>query len=154
MGKRSKTAQKAFDIAEPLVTGLGLDLVDVSYAKEGGKMFLRLYVDKKGGVGIDDCEAVSKATDPVLEKELGLDYDYFEVSSPGLTRPLETVSDYLRYMGETLDVSLYAPIDGIKEFSCVCEAAEEDKVKLKASDGREYELALSDIAKAVRHIEF
>ena len=95
MGKRSKTAQKAFDIAEPLVKALGLDLVDVSYAKEGGKMFLRLYVDKRGGVGIDDCETVSKATDSVLEKELGLDYDYFEVSSPGLTRPLETVSDYL-----------------------------------------------------------
>ena len=117
-------------------------------------MFLRLYVDKKGGVGIDDCESVSKATDPVLEKELGLDYDYFEVSSPGLTRPLETVADYLRYMGETLDVSLYAPVDGIKEFSCVCESAEDDKVKLKASDGKEYELALSDIAKAVRHIDF
>ena len=95
-----------------------------------------------------------QATDPVLEKELGLDYDYFEVSSPGLTRPLETTADYLRYMGETLDVSLYAPVDGIKEFSCVCESAEDDKVKLKASDGREYELALSDIAKAVRHIDF
>ena len=89
-----------------------------------------------------------------LEKELGLDYDYFEVSSPGLTRPLETTADYLRYMGETLDVSLYAPIDGVKEFSCVCEDAAEDKVKLKASNGTEYELALSDIAKAVRHIEF
>lgn len=154
MGKRSKTAQKAFDIAEPLVKELGLDLVDASYAKEGGKMFLRLYVDKKGGVGIDDCEAVSLATDSVLEKELGADYDYFEVSSPGLTRPLETAADYNRYMGEKLDVSLYVPIDGIKEFTCVCEAAEEDKVKLRASDGKEYELALSDIAKAVRHIEF
>ena len=106
------------------------------------------------GITINDCETVSKATDPVLEKELGLDYDYFEVSSPGLTRPLEEVSDYLRYMGETLDVSLYAPVDGVKEFSCVCEDASEDKVKLKASNGTEYELALSDIAKAVRHIEF
>ena len=150
----SKLTEKIRALAEPVVREEGCSLWDVEYVREAGNWYLRLYIDKEGGVGIDDCEAVSKATDPVLEKELGLDYDYFEVSSPGLTRPLETVSDYLRYMGETLDVSLYAPIDGVKEFSCVCENAEDDKVKLKASNGTEYELALSDIAKAVRHIDF
>ena len=154
MAKRSKVAQEAFELAEPVVAELGFDLVDCSYVKESRGMVLTLYIDKRGGIGIDDCETVSRAVDPVIDASASIDPNFFEVSSPGLTRPLETVADYLRYMGETLDVSLYAPVDGIKEFSCVCESAEDDKVKLKASDGKEYELALSDIAKAVRHIEF
>ena len=154
MSRKDTIEEKAWELLLKVCSEQGLVPVDAEYAKTGGEYNLLMYIDKEGGVGIDDCESVSKATDPVLEKELGLDYDYFEVSSPGLTRPLETVADYLRYMGETLDVSLYAPVDGIKEFSCVCESAEDDKVKLKASDGKEYELALSDIAKAVRHIDF
>ena len=117
MAKRSKVAQEAFELAEPVVTGLGFDLVDCSYVKEARGMVLTLYIDKKGGIGIDDCETVSRAVDPVIDEAASIDPDYFEVSSPGLTRPLETVKDYNRYAGEKIDVSLYQPLDGKKNFT-------------------------------------
>ena len=154
MAKRSKVAQEAFELAEPKVTELGFDLVDCSYVKEARGMVLTLYIDKRGGIGIDDCETVSRALDPVFDGVASIDPDFFEVSSPGLTRPLETVRDYNRYSGERVDVSLYKPFEGKKSFTAVIKDAEEDKATFVFDNGEELTLGLEDIAKAVRHIDF
>ena len=130
MAKRSKVAQEAFELAEPVVTELGFDLVDCSYVKEARGMVLTLYIDKRGGIGIDDCETVSRAVDPIIDASSSIDPDFFEVSSPGLTRPLETEKD--------------SAIKG----------AEEGKATFVFDNGQEVTLALEDIAKAVRHIDF
>ena len=147
MAKRSKIAQEAFELAEPVVNGVGFDLVDCSYVKESRGMVLTLYIDKRGGI-------VSRAVDPVFDAEASIDPDFFEVSSPGLTRPLETDKDYNRYSGEKADVSLYRPSDGKKSFTAVIKGAEGSKVTFVFDNGEEITLGLEDIAKAVRHIDF
>jgi len=154
LAKRSKVAQEAFELAEPVVNELGFDLVDCSYVKESRGMVLTLYIDKRGGIGIDDCETVSRAVDPVIDAQASIDPDFFEVSSPGLTRPLETDKDYNRYSGEKVDISLYRPIEGKKTFTAVIKSAESDKATFIFENGEELTLGFEDIAKAVRHIEF
>ena len=95
--------QKVSDIARPIVEGLGIELIDAEYVKEGSKWILRLYIDKKGGVGLDDCEAVSRAVEPAIDAEDPIREPYvFEVSSPGLERPLKTDRDFDRYEGRNL----------------------------------------------------
>ncbi len=154
MAKRSKIAQEAFDLAEPLVSELGFDLVDCSYVKESRGMVLTLFIDKRGGIGIDDCETVSRAVDPVFDEQSSIDPDFFEVSSPGLTRPLETEKDYNRYAGEKADVSLYKPMEGKKSFTAEIKGAEDSKATFVFDNGEEITLGLDEIAKAVRHIDF
>lgn len=155
MAKRSKTAQEAYDIAKPEAEKMGFDLVDAEYKKEGQGMFLRLFIDRKGGISIDDCESFSKVIDPILDEKLKCDADFFEVSSPGLTRPLDDISDYIRYEGEKIDVSLFkADETGSKKFTGTIVSALDDTVVFSKEDGTEVKLALSDISKAVRHIDF
>lgn len=155
MAKRSKTAQEAYDIAKPEAEKMGFDLVDAEYKKEGQDMFLRLFIDRKGGISIDDCEAFSKVIDPILDEKLKCDADYFEVSSPGLTRPLDDISDYIRYEGEKIDISLFkADETGSKKFTGTIISALDDTVVFKKEDDTEVTLALSDISKAIRHIDF
>ena len=155
MAKRSKIAQEAFDIAEPEARKLGFDLVDAEYKKEGQQMFLRLFIDKKGGISIDDCETFSKLIDPILDERLHHDADVFEVSSPGLTRPLTGISDYIRYEGEKVDVKLFAAdASGDKSFTAMIAGTEDEEVLFAKEDGTEIRTALKDISKAVRHIDF
>ncbi|MBO4243339.1 MAG: ribosome maturation factor RimP [Clostridiales bacterium] len=154
MAKRSKIAQAAFDIAEPVAREMGLDLVDAEYKKEGQSLFLRLFIDKKGGLGIDDCENFSRTIDPILDEKLSHDADYFEVSSPGLTRPLSDPADYRRYEGEVLDVSLFREQNGTKNVTGIIFGSDEEKVILQTEDGEKQEILYKDISKAVRHIDF
>ena len=95
----------------------GCSLWDVEYVREGGEWFLRLYIDKDGGVDIDDCEAVSRAVDPVLDEKDPIPESYrFEVCSAGLERVLKRPSDFERFLGEPVLVKLYRPKNGQKEF--------------------------------------
>ena len=157
MAKRSKIAQQAFEIAEPIAISMGLDLVDAEYKKEGQSLFLRLFIDKKGGLDIDDCENFSRIIDPILDEQLKHDADYFEVSSPGLTRPLEEVSDFRRYQDEKMDISLFKETDGIKSFTGSIVELDDEKIVFEYVDKKEtksIELKYEEISKAVRHIEF
>ena len=154
MAKRSKVAQEAFELAEPVVAELGFDLVDCSYVKESRGMVLTLYIDKRGGIGIDDCETVSRAVDPVIDESSSIDPDFFGVSSPGLTRPLETDRDFNRYAGEKADVSLYKPMNGKKSFTATIKGAEGEEATFVFDNGDELTLKFEEIAKAVRHIDF
>jgi len=146
MAKRSKIAQQAYDVALPIAEEQGIDLVDCEYKKEGQKTFLRLYIDKKGGVSLDDCERFHVAVEPLIDEQVDADEDYFEVSSPGLTRPLEEIGDYIRYEGEKLDVTMYKEP---KKFTAGYRVEGE---MIVFDNG--VEASLQDIAKAVRHIDF
>ena len=106
------------ELTEELAEKQGVYVVDVSYKKENGERFLRLFLDKPGGVGIDDCEAFSRAAETLLdEKDLIPEAYLLEVSSPGVDRKLRTEREFLWYLGREVEVKLYRAEDGKKEFS-------------------------------------
>lgn len=112
-----KITEQVWQFAEPLVKENGCSLWDVEYVREGGEWFLRLYIDKEGGVDIDDCENVSRAVDPVLDEKDPIPESYrFEVCSAGLERQLKRPSDFARFMGEPILLKTYQPKNGTKEF--------------------------------------
>lgn len=144
--------ERVKQIAEPKAEELGLELIDCEYKKEGGRRVLRLYIDKKGGVGLDDCEAVSRSVEPVLDSEDFIDEAYtFEVSSPGLDRPLKTDRDFLRYEGEDVEVGLYAAIDGKKKFTGKLIGRKDGVVSIDCG-GQTLEFQQKDISKVKRTI--
>ncbi|NLI93285.1 MAG: ribosome maturation factor RimP [Peptococcaceae bacterium] len=107
---------KVRQLAEPQVNELGLELVDVEYVKEGAHWYLRIYIDKEGGVDIDDCAAVSHRMSDILDKENPIPQAYMlEVSSPGIERPLRKREDYEKYKGELVSIYSIEPYQG---FSC------------------------------------
>ena len=111
----NKTAQKVYDLAQPLALEQGLELWDVEYVKEAGQWFLRVYIDKDGGVGIDDCERFSRAFDPILDEADPIPGSYVvEVSSAGAERELKRPSDFERFLGSHVEVKLYKAVDGQK----------------------------------------
>ena len=111
----NKIAEKIRDLALPLAEEQGLDLWDVEYVKEAGQWYLRVYIDRDGGVSIDDCETFSRAFDPILDAEDPIEESYiFEVSSAGAERVLKRPSDFEKFLGSNVEVKLYRPIDGRK----------------------------------------
>ena len=121
---KKSVAETVTQIVAPYAEQLGLELYDVEYLKEGSDWYLRIYIDRPDGViSSDDCEAMSRLIDPILdEKDPIANSYYLEVSSVGLDRPLKIEKDFHRFMGEKIDVHLYKAIDGMKEFCGVlCE---------------------------------
>ena len=107
-------------LAEPVVAEKNCELWDVEYVREGSTWFLRIYIDKDGGVDITDCEAVSRAMDPILDEADPIPDSYtFEVCSAGLERTLKRPGDFERFMGADVLVRLYRPRSGAKEFAGV-----------------------------------
>ena len=120
-------------IAQPVVEAHGCQLWDVEYVREGDQRFLRLYLDKEGGVDITDCEAISRAVDPLLDEADPIAESYhFEVCSAGLERALKRPSDFERFMGSNITVKLYRPRNGLKEIPCILTGYEEGKVTVEA----------------------
>ena len=113
----SKVTETVAALASPIAAELGLELWDVEYVREAGQWFLRVYIDKDGGVSINDCEALSRALDPVLDEADPIPDSYvFEVSSAGAERELKRPGDFERYMGSNAEVRLYKPVNGSKSF--------------------------------------
>lgn len=138
----------------PLADGMGLALLDVLYVHEGGRMVLRLIIDKRGGVGIEDCERLSTAADPLISDELGLDdFDVFEVSSPGLDRPLNTLEDCQRHEGEWVRISLYRAVDGGKRFFGKL-IVRGKLVGVETEKGEEILFPLEEVARIKREVVF
>ena len=103
-----------------LVEENGCSLWDVEYVREGGEWFLRLYIDKDGGVSIRDCEAISRQMDPILDREDPIESSYrFEVCSAGLERALKRPSDFAAFLGADVMVKLYRPVNGVREYPCI-----------------------------------
>ena len=120
-------------IAQPVVEAHGCQLWDVEYVREGDQRFLRLYLDKEGGVDITDCEAISRAVDPLLDEADPIAESYhFEVCSAGLERALKRPSDFERFMGSNITVKLYRPRNGLKEIPCVLTGYEDGKITVTA----------------------
>ena len=111
----SKISDKVFELARPVVEDEGCSLWDVEYVREAGTWYLRVYVDKEGGVSIDDCERISRRLDPVLDEADPIPESYvFEVGSAGADRELKRPRDYELFMGSQVDVKLYKTLDGSK----------------------------------------
>ncbi|MDR0949502.1 MAG: ribosome maturation factor RimP [Lachnospiraceae bacterium] len=111
--------ERTQSLAEPITTSYGLEIYDIDYLKEGSEYYLRIYIDKPGGVTIQDCEKVSKAISPLLDREDFIADSYtFEVSSPGLGRILKKEKHLEKSLGELVEVKRYKPDEqGIKEYS-------------------------------------
>lgn len=128
----SKIVDIVTDIARPIVEENGCELWDVEYVSEGGQWYLRVYIDKEDGVSINDCEAVSRAIDPVLDEKDPIASSYtFEVSSAGLDRALKRPEHFSRFMGEQVEVKLYKPINGVKLFTGALSAYNDGNVTIE-----------------------
>ena len=128
-----KVTELVAGLAQPVVEANGCELWDVEYVREGSEYFLRLYLDKEGGVDINDCERISRAMDPILDEKDPITTSYhFEVCSAGLERALKRPSDFERFMGSAITVKLYRPRNGLKEIPCVLVGYEDGKVTVQA----------------------
>ena len=149
-----KVTELVAEFARPIVEAHGCQLWDVEYVREGSEYFLRLYLDKEGGVDIDDCEAVSRAVDPILDEKDPIPGSYhFEVCSAGLERVLKRPADFQRFMGSPITVKLYRPRNGLKEIPCVLKAYDEGKLTVQA--GKEtITFEKSEVAQVRLRVEF
>ena len=124
-----KVTELVASFAKPIVEEKGCELWDVEYVREGSDYFLRVYIDKDGGVDIDDCEAVSRALDPILDERDPISGSYhFEVCSAGLERVLKRPEDFQRFLGSPITVKLYRPYNGLKEIPCTLTGHKDGKV--------------------------
>ena len=147
MSRREEYEQKAEELITPIVEANGFELVDVEYVKEGGTWYLRAYIDKEGGITVNDCEAVAREMNEILDREDFVEDSYvFEVSSPGLGRPLKKEKDYIRSMGKEVEIRTYRAINREKEFYGILSAYDENTVTIKTEDGTEMTFEKSDIA--------
>ena len=129
-----KVTELVAQFAQPIVEAHGCKLWDVEYVREGSERFLRLYLDKENGaVDINDCEAISRAVDPILDEKDPIKESYhFEVCSAGLERALKRPGDFERFMGSTITVKLYRPRNGLKEIPGILRGYEDGKVTVEA----------------------
>ncbi len=147
MSKREQYELKT----EKLVLGIteenNFELVDVEYVKEAGSNYLRVYIDKEGGININDCELVSRGLSDLLDEDDFISEAYIlEVSSPGLGRPLKKEKDFARSIGKEIDVRLYKQIDKQKEFTGILLSYDNEKIELEIYEGQTMEIPRSSIA--------
>ena len=147
VAKREFYEKTTEELLEPILEEYGFELVDVEYVKEGGQWYLRTYIDKPGGITLDDCERVSRRFSEILDQEDYIPEAYiFEVSSPGLGRPLRKERDFARSLGQEVDVKTYQALDGQKEFTGVLKAYDKATVTLELEGGEEKSFSRSQIA--------
>ena len=147
MSQRELYESKTEELIQPIVDRMGFELVDVEYVKEGQEFYLRAYIDKPGGITIDDCVAVSREMNELLDEKDYIAGTYtFEVSSPGLGRPLKKEKDYVRSMGKELEIRTYKAIDKQKEFYGILTAYDQDTVTIVTEDDETLVFNKSDIA--------
>ena len=125
----SRITEKVEALAAPIVEDEGCELWSVEYVREAGTWYLRVFIDKDGGVGIDDCERISRRLDPILDEADPIPESYvFEVGSPGAERELKRPSDFEKFMGSTVELRLYSPYNGQKVFVGTLEGYENGNV--------------------------
>jgi len=145
--KRESYEQKTEEILNPIVDEYGFELVDVEYVKEGSTWYLRAYIDKPGGISIDDCEAVSRRLSDILDEKDYIDEAYIlEVSSPGLGRPLRKEKDYKRSLGKEVEIRTYRMIEKRKEFTGTLKEYDDKTVTIEEEGGNVRTFEKSGIA--------
>ena len=147
MGRSESYEAKTEQLIQPLIDANNFELVDVEFVKEGSDWYLRVYIDKDGGITVDDCELISRAFNEILDREDYISEQYiFEVSSPGLMRPLKKEKDYKRSVGKLIDIKLYKPVDKCKEFTGVLDSYDKDTVTIRMDDDTQKTFDRSNLA--------
>ena len=147
MRRKEEIKAYAENLFLPITQKHGFELVDVEYVKEAGSWYLRVYIDKEGGIAVDDCEVVSREADPILDTDDCIEESYIlEVSSPGLGRPLKKDKDFARSIGEEVEVRLFRAVEGCKEYTGLLNAYDKTTVTLMLDDEKTLVLERSNIA--------
>ncbi|HOR12526.1 MAG TPA: ribosome maturation factor RimP [Clostridia bacterium] len=150
--KTTELVQKI--VAEPVLK-LGYELVDIEFQKEQARWVLTLFIDKEGGISLDDCERVSRAVEPLLDDKDPIAQSYFLcVSSPGLDRPLKNESDFKRALGKDVEIKLYLRREKKKEYIGKLLGFNALSISVLCKDGKEREFDLKEIALIRPHLEF
>ena len=131
MAKKASQGERLWGICERLARQMGYELYDAGFEKEPGGLYLRAYVDKPGGITLDDCEKYHRALQPAVED---MDYDFMEVSSPGIDRPLKREDDILRNIGNRVEVRLYKAVEGRKTFEGSLVSMDKTAVVIREGD--------------------
>lgn len=147
MTKREGYEARTEEFLKPMMEEHHFELVDVEYVKEAGNWYLRAYIDKEGGITVDDCEVVSRRLGEWLdEKDFIADSYILEVSSPGLGRPLKKDKDFDRSIGKDVDIKLYKPLNKQKDFTGTLLSYDKQTVTITQEDGTELQLNRPEIA--------
>jgi ribosome maturation factor RimP len=147
MSKRQMYETQTEHWITPILEKNNFELIDVEYVKEGSTWYLRAYIDKEGGITVDDCEIVAREMNEILDREDYIEDSYvFEVSSPGLGRPLKKEKDYIRSMGKELEIRTYRSMNGSKEFYGVLTGYDDDTVTIQTEEDEKLTFAKTDIA--------
>lgn len=155
MTKAEEYAEKTEALLLPVLAEFSFELVDVEYVKEAGTWYLRAYIDKPGGITIDDCEAVSRRLSDLLDEHDYIPNEYIlEVSSPGLGRALKKERDFARSIGKTVEGKLYRAKNGEKEFVGVLKTYDRETVTVEKENGVEAVYARADLAVLRLYIDF
>ena len=135
------------EIVQPIVDAKNFEIVDIEYVKEAGEYYLRVYLDKEGGISLRDCEVVSRELSEILDKKDPIKENYFlEVSSPGLDRPLKKDKDFERYKGRDVEIKLYKSMNGSKQFEGELVGLTEDNNIKVIIDNQEVEFTRKEVA--------
>ncbi len=141
-------------LISPYIQESGMELVDLEFVKEGGNWYLRIFIDKPGGIGIEDCRLISEKIDKLLDDKDPIPQSYIlEVSSPGIERPLKKLSDFSRFTGSPAVVSTFAAIEGKKKFTGRITAVQEDSIILDM-EGTAQAIPFKQVASARLKAEF
>lgn len=147
MSRKETYEQRTEELLLPIIEEYKFELVDVEYVKEGANWYLRAYIDKEGGITVDDCEAVSRRMSDLLDEQDFIEESYiFEVSSPGLGRPLKKEKDYKRSVGKEVEIRTYRAIEKEKEFYGILTSYDETTVTIEMEEHKEIVFAKTDIA--------
>lgn len=147
MTKRETYEMKTEELLKPIIAENNFELVDVEFVKEGSNWYLRAYIDKEGGIAVDDCELVSRALSDLLDEKDFIDEAYIlEVSSPGLGRPLKKDKDFVRSIGEEVEIKLFRAINKQKDYTGYLKAYDKDTVTIEDEDENEMVFERSNIA--------
>ncbi len=137
-----------FEISSPIAEKNNCEVVDVEFKKEGANWFLRIFIDKDGGIMIDDCEAVSRGVSDELDKVDPISQAYFlEVSSPGIYRILKRDKDFIKYKGYNIEVKLYKPLEGKKKLKGILADFKNDIIYIEIESGEIIEINKKDSGK-------
>ena len=155
MSKAQIYEAKTEELILPILEKMNFELVDVEYVKEGSTWYLRAYIDKEGGITINDCEAVARQMNELLDREDFIPDSYtFEVSSPGLGRPLKKEKDFVRNMGKEVEIRTYRAIERCKEFRGILTAFDKESVTIADETGSPITFSRGDIALIKEAIDF
>lgn len=147
MSKRQDYEAQTEQLVTPILEKYGFELYDVEYVKEGGNNYLRVYIDKPGGIAVNDCETVAREMNPILdEKDFIPDSYVFEVSSPGLGRALKKDKHLLKSIGEEVEIRTFRPINHEKQFEGMLKSFDDKELTIALNDEQELTFARTDIA--------